>query len=491
VGIARFSGENLVENEILPQCWEQLTDKHVERRLLVAEACTALIPYVSSQIRNSLILSMLQQLLDDREEIVRETVIRALSLVMALCEDPDKYFQCEELAFNILNDSSSNIINLTTQILFPVLGRWALSIGRLRSHLLKQVLHKLNDHLKDVETNRMSDKILCITDVLENLMPFLLMSVVTQEDILLNIEKDMAIKMRSELLELCSHLTNPAKFYKSDYNVGMILYEFDKYIAKNPNVCWSEMEWVLDMMIPDLLNNLNHVDITHQALIQSFINLFSHICIFFGKNFTKHKIQKIFQMQINNLEQILSNFNQFSPSLNIIPVYLVSVLSYCDLEELSSMLKKFLCILPLCGTPLDCLEIAVKGLCENKLQEIVVTSLWEGVVHQRPLVRSVTANLFSVIVSNCDKNLLNLKVTPAIVTLASDCDVLVKTAAIPALGTLITDCDAKEIHDKAYMQIHNYIADTSLRENHTLLRQLIVTLGNIVNGCSPQFRQEG
>jgi hypothetical protein len=94
----------------------------------------------------------------------------------------------------------------------------------------------------------MSDKILCITDVLENLMPFLLMSVVTQEDILLNIEKDMAIKMRSELLELCSHLTNPAKFYKSDYNVGMILYEFDKYIAKNPNVCWSEMEWVLDMM---------------------------------------------------------------------------------------------------------------------------------------------------------------------------------------------------------------------------------------------------
>jgi hypothetical protein len=50
VGIARFSGENLVENEILPQCWEQLTDKHVERRLLVAEACTALIPYVSVSV---------------------------------------------------------------------------------------------------------------------------------------------------------------------------------------------------------------------------------------------------------------------------------------------------------------------------------------------------------------------------------------------------------------------------------------------------------
>lgn len=47
IGIAKNSGKSLVENEILPQCWEQLTHKHPERRLLVAESCTALIPYVS------------------------------------------------------------------------------------------------------------------------------------------------------------------------------------------------------------------------------------------------------------------------------------------------------------------------------------------------------------------------------------------------------------------------------------------------------------
>lgn len=47
VGIAKSSGESLVENEVLPQCWEQLSHKHVERRLLVAESCSALTPYVS------------------------------------------------------------------------------------------------------------------------------------------------------------------------------------------------------------------------------------------------------------------------------------------------------------------------------------------------------------------------------------------------------------------------------------------------------------
>lgn len=45
--IAKCAGETLVENEILPQCWLQLAHKHVERRLLVVEACCALIPYVS------------------------------------------------------------------------------------------------------------------------------------------------------------------------------------------------------------------------------------------------------------------------------------------------------------------------------------------------------------------------------------------------------------------------------------------------------------
>lgn len=47
VGIARCSGLSIVENEILPHCWEQISHKHVERRLLVAESCIALAPYVS------------------------------------------------------------------------------------------------------------------------------------------------------------------------------------------------------------------------------------------------------------------------------------------------------------------------------------------------------------------------------------------------------------------------------------------------------------
>ena len=45
------------------------------------------------EIRSSLVLSMLQQMLDDKVEIVREAAIKSLGLVFSLIEDTDKYNQ--------------------------------------------------------------------------------------------------------------------------------------------------------------------------------------------------------------------------------------------------------------------------------------------------------------------------------------------------------------------------------------------------------------
>ncbi|KAI4469951.1 rab11-binding protein relch [Holotrichia oblita] len=494
--IAKFSQESLVENEVLPQCWEQLAHKYLERRLLVAESCIALIPYVSDSIRNSLILSMLQQMLEDREETVRNMVVHALALVVVLCVDKDKYNQCEELAFSILKDSSPIVATSDTQVLFPVLAKWALELDYFKTHLLKNLLYKLNDYLKIIKqespsrSSGYSDLVVKLLAVLDHLLPHIFVYVINVSNVIDRIDKDAKIEIRQDLLNLCTSLTNPNNFLKTESNIGAVIYEFDVLAEKNPEVSWNETDWLLDNVIPDLLNNLSHVETTNHLQMQHFIDLFSHFCIVFGKHFTKHKIAPIFRVHIENLEQILSNFNQYCPSLNIIPVYLVSVLSNCDKDEIGTILKKFVCALPLCGTPLDCLEMTVKGLCDKGLQEIVVVSLWEAVVHQRPLVRAASAGLFSAVIKLCNEVLLCTKVTPAIVTLANDSDILVRTATVPALGCLITDCKVKEVHDKAYMQLETYLSDTNVLENHTLIRQLIVTMGNIVLSCKISFKDE-
>lgn len=72
---------------------------------------------------------MLQQLIEDREAIVREMAVKALTLVVAYCDDIDKYNQCEELTMSTLNDSSVKVVYCSTSILIPVLAEWALEIG--------------------------------------------------------------------------------------------------------------------------------------------------------------------------------------------------------------------------------------------------------------------------------------------------------------------------------------------------------------------------
>jgi len=74
---------------------------------------------------------MLQQMLEDKEEIVRVQIVKALALLFCYCQDIDKYTQCELLALNTLNDPSNVVFNATAQILFPVLAKWAFQVGKL------------------------------------------------------------------------------------------------------------------------------------------------------------------------------------------------------------------------------------------------------------------------------------------------------------------------------------------------------------------------
>lgn len=127
----------------------------------------------------------------------------------------------------------------------------------------------MNESLKDVEAsgrNLDPDRVLRIIKVLEHLLPFILMFCAVNENVLNRIDRNMAMDLSMlhfllystlllkylilgpELLKLCSNLTNPKYFYKSDINVGMILYEFDKLVGENPKITWNELDWITDIM---------------------------------------------------------------------------------------------------------------------------------------------------------------------------------------------------------------------------------------------------
>lgn len=78
----------------------------------MAESCGTLAPYLpvsqvagdcvidakiwlmcQTEIRSSLVLSILQQMLDDKSDEVRTAVIRSLGLIVSFIDDQDKYSQ--------------------------------------------------------------------------------------------------------------------------------------------------------------------------------------------------------------------------------------------------------------------------------------------------------------------------------------------------------------------------------------------------------------
>jgi hypothetical protein len=47
------------------------------------------------------------------------------------------------------------------------------------------------------------------------------------------------------------------------------------------------------------------------------------------------------------------------------------------------------------------------------------------------------------------------------------------------------------VQDKTYMQIQSFLSDPVTRDNHSMLLQLIATMGHIISACEVWFREEG
>lgn len=92
----------------------QVNHRHAERRALVAEACGALAPYVASEMRPSLILSILQQMSTDADAIVRRAVVHSLTHLLPLLPDLDKFQAVSICCFDSVNARPRLVVSLDT-----------------------------------------------------------------------------------------------------------------------------------------------------------------------------------------------------------------------------------------------------------------------------------------------------------------------------------------------------------------------------------------
>ncbi|GAB1865039.1 LisH domain and HEAT repeat-containing protein KIAA1468 [Camponotus japonicus] len=498
VVMAKLVEEPLEGEEILTICWEQSQHKYPERRLLAVECCSVLASYTSASIRNSLMLSMLQQmLLEDKDPGVRTSVVKILALLIALMDDPDKYFQCEELALTALHDTSSIVVETASSILLPVLAQWALSLKRLHVNLLPRIISKVKNQLKPTHSQASpnkdyvdEEKLVPSIGILQCILPYTVLCVADTNAVRACVENGTSSDLSEEFLVLChSNIIDPRIFYEGPIDIGVLLNTF--FSKSWEDASWPELEWFTKKLIFDVLEMVKSVDAAHENVLKALLMYIHSLCVGFGKYITQSRIQTAFFPEVAELEKQLTTLSTDKRNMNLtlIPSYLI-ILSTLDLTEFVNYFKQFLVVLSMSGTSISWLQIAASILyTQEQIQEYVLASLWDGVVHQRSTVRCATATLFGSAIAHVSDRLANAKIVPAIVTLASDPEVGVRCAAISSLGRIITECKVREARDKARLTLET-IAKDSQGFSQTLATSLVSTFAFIAPTCPQNYIED-
>ncbi|XP_018359092.1 PREDICTED: lisH domain and HEAT repeat-containing protein KIAA1468 homolog isoform X1 [Trachymyrmex cornetzi] len=505
--MAKLAEESLETEEILTICWEQSQHKYPERRLLAVECCSVLASYTSASIRNSLMLSMLQQmLLEDKDPVVRTSVVKSLALLIALMDDPDKYFQCEELVLTALHDTSSMVVETASSVLLPVLAQWALSLRRLHLNLLPRIISKVKNQLKPIHSQTSpnkkdyvdEEKLTPSISILQCILPYTVLCVANTDAVRACIKDDTSPDLcelleeklcgaAEEFLALChSNIIDPRIFYEDSVDVGVLLNTF--FSNSWEDASWPELEWFTNKLVFEVLDMVKSVDAAQENVLKALLTYIYSLCVGFGKYITQSRIQAVFSLEVSELEKQLTalSADKKNMSLPLIPSYLM-ILSTFDFTELANYFKQFLVVLSMSGTSISWLQIAANILCAHEqTQEYVLSSLWDGVMHQRPSVRCVTATLFGSIIAHISDQLANTKIVPAIVTLASDPEVDVRCAAISTLGHIITECKVREARDKGRLTLET-IAKDPQELSQTLATSLVSTFAVIAPTCPQNY----
>uniref|UniRef100_A0A4W4GIG9 LisH domain and HEAT repeat-containing protein KIAA1468 n=1 Tax=Electrophorus electricus TaxID=8005 RepID=A0A4W4GIG9_ELEEL len=498
VAFARHVGPTRVEAELLPQCWEQINHKYPERRLLVAESCGALAPYLPKEIRSSLVLSMLQQMLaEDKVDLVREAVVRSLGIIMGYIDDPDKYSQGFELMLLSLSDLSERVVSATHQVFIPAFAAWTTELGNLQSHLIPSLLTRI-ERLLQGEHGLDEHKLHMFLSALQSLIPPLF-AVVLQ-----NAPFTGRARLANEVTPIevtrfprpASPLQDVSTLVGGREQLAALLHLYEHQLQHEGTAGWDRLLWVVNQLLPRLIEIVGGINVSSSTCVHEFSRFFWRLCRTFGKTFTNTKVkpqfQEILRLSEENVDATAGNGVLTKAT---VPIYATGVLTCYNQEEdrklLIAFLEDVMTTLSLSHAPLDSLKASFVELGANPAyHELLLTVLWFGVVHTSALVRCTAARMFELLVKGVNETLVAQRVVPALITLSSDPEISVRISTIPAFGTIMETVTQRELLERVKMQLASFLEDPQYQDQHSLHMEIIKTFGRVGPNAEPRFRDE-
>ncbi|XP_015245231.1 PREDICTED: lisH domain and HEAT repeat-containing protein KIAA1468 homolog isoform X4 [Cyprinodon variegatus] len=499
VAFARHVGPTRVEAELLPQCWEQINHKYPERRLLVAEACGALAPYLPKEIRSSLVLSMLQQMLtEDKADMVREAVVKSLGIIMGYIDDSDKYAQGCELMLLSLGDPSERVVNAVHQVFIPAFAAWTLELGNLHTALIPSLLARIEKLLTQGEHGLDEHKLHVFLSALQSLIPPLFAVVLQNAPFTsrAKLHEDIPAIEVTRFPRPASPLQDMAIIIGSRELLSSLLLLYDHQLEHEGTTGWESLLWVVNQLLPQLIEIVGRINVTSSTCVHEFSRFFWRLCRTFGKIFTNTKVKPQFQEILRlSEENVDASAGNGILTKATVPIYATGVLTCYNQEEDRKLLVGFLedvmTTLSLSHASLDSLKASFVELGANPVyHELLLTVLWYGVVHTSALVRCTAARMFELVLRGMSEALVDRRAAPALITLCSGPELSVRIATIPAFGTIMETVTQKELLERVKMQLASFLEDPQYQDQHSLHIEIIRTFGRVGPNAEPRFRDD-
>ncbi|CAL0318874.1 unnamed protein product [Lupinus luteus] len=481
VCLAQNVGEMRTETELLPQCWEQISHTYEERRLLVAQSCGELAGFVRHEIRDSLILSIVQQLIEDSASVVREAAARNLAMLLPLFPSVDKYFKVEELMFQLICDPSGVVVESTLKELVPAVIKWGNNLGHVLKVLLSHILSSAQrcPPLSGVEGSMESHLRVLGERERWNI------------DILLRLLVELLPFVHHKAIETCP-------FSSTTETTQAVLSTTLLDLYARGQVEWDAFEWMHVECFPNLIQLACLLPQKDDNLRNRISKFLLSVSQWFGDSYTTCIMLPVFLIAVGDdadltyfPSAIHSRIRGLRPrsaiadrlsTMCVLPLLLAGVLGAPGKsEQLSGYLRKLLLEdtsvenRPTKHTP----EIidAIHFICiyeEN--HGLIFNILWEMVVSSNVNMKINAAKLLKVIVPHIDAKVASTHVLPALITLGSDQNMYVKYASIDAFGSVAQHFKNDMIVDKIRVQMDAFLEDGSHEATIAVIRALVVAV---------------
>ncbi|KAK3006157.1 hypothetical protein RJ639_015719 [Escallonia herrerae] len=480
VTLSKNVGEMRTETELLPQCWEQINHTYEERRLLVAQSCGELAEFVRPEIRDSLILSIVQQLIEDSAMVVREAAAHNLALLLPLFPNMDKYFKVEEMMFQLVCDPSRVVVETSLKELVPALVKW----GNKLDHILRVLLSYILSSAQRCPLSGVEDSVESHLRVLGERERWNL-------DVLLRLLTELLPFVHQKAIETCP-------FHSVSDSGGTLFSTSVLELYAGGRVEWPAFEWLHVDCFPNLIQLASLLPQKEDTIRNRITKFLLAVSERFGDNYLADIMLPVFLVAVGDNADlkcfplaIQSRIRGLRPktvvaerlaTMCVLPLLLAGVLgSPGKHEHLTEYLRNLL----LQSTFQEDqpakhnAEIynSVRFLCTSEEHHTMIFNiLWEMVVSSNINMKISAAKLLKVIVPYIDAKIASTHVLPALVTLGSDQNLSVKYASIEAFGSVAQHFKNDMIVEKIRIQMDAFLEDGSHEATIAVVRALIFQL---------------